>query len=141
MTIKLSELHNLPGLTPRRDETFMRLLEEAAAGRAEVYFAAVPLGLCVPFDLDYRPDRHPVGQSAILNAFEQASAGSFPKMIAYQRGAWFVISDDYIPLFAALAGLPNYVPCWILGKPDSDLVKDVQGPIDPASVKALFGFA
>jgi hypothetical protein len=141
MMIKPSELHNLPGLTPQRDERHMQLLEEAVAGTLRIFFAAVPLGLCVPFDLDYRPDKHPVGAAAIRDAFEQAKAGSFPKMFAYQRGAWFVISDDYIPLFAAMAGRPDYVPCWVLGKPDSELVKDVQGPIDPASVKTLLRLA
>jgi len=138
---KPSEIHDLPGLTPKRDERLMQRLEEAVAGRVQVYFAAVPLGLCVPFDLDYRPDKHPVGEAAIHDAFEQAKAGSFPKMFAYQRGAWFVISDDYSPLFAAMAGLADYVPCWVLGKPDSELVKDIQGPIDLASVKSLLGFA
>jgi hypothetical protein len=141
MKLKPNDIHNLPGLVPQRDERLMHLLEEAVAGRVRLYFAAVPLGLCVPFDLDYRPDKHPVGEAAIRDAFEQAKAGSFPKMFTYQRGAWFVVSDDYIPLFAALAGLPDYVPCWVLGKPESELVKDVQGPIDPASVKSLLGFA
>jgi hypothetical protein len=139
MKIKLGAIQNLPGLTPLRDQRLMELLAGAVAGKVPLYFAAVPLGLCVPFDLDYRPDRHPVGEAAIREACEQANAGAFPKMFAYQRGAWFIISDDYIPLFAAVAGLPDYVPCWVLGKPDSELVKDVQGPIDPASVKNLLG--
>ena len=95
----------------------------------------------MPFDLYYQPDEQPVGEAAICHAFEQAKAGSFPKMFAYQRGAWFVVSDDYVSLFAAMARLPDYVPCWVLGRPDSKLVKDVQGPIDPASVKSLLGFA
>jgi hypothetical protein len=68
------------------------------------YISRPYLSVFAPFDLDYRPDRHSVGEAAIREAFEQAKAGAFPKMFAYQRGAWFIISDDYIPLFAAITG-------------------------------------
>ncbi len=59
---------------------------------------------------------------------EEWSNGQVQKLFVYQRGKWFVVSDDYIVLFAALNGLPDYVPCWVLGKPEGDLVRDVQGP-------------
>jgi len=127
----------IPGLSPKMDQHFLNLLESAVAGTTPVYFAAVPLALCVPYDLDYRPDLHPVGEAAIQEAVSRAERGDFGKIITYQRGAWFVVSDDYIPLFAALLGLPDYVPCWVLEKPHSDLVRDVQGPIRATDVQRL----
>jgi hypothetical protein len=44
-------------------------------------------------------------------------------------------------LFAALNGLPGYVPCWVLGKPESDLVRDVQGPVPSSKVARLMGIS
>jgi hypothetical protein len=140
-TIAPSALHSLPGLTPKHDERFLALLQGAVSGGVPVYFAAVPLAICVPFDLDYRPDLHPVGAQAINQMVEAWNTEKFPKLFVYQRGKWFVGSDDYIPLFAALRGLPDYVPCWVLGEPDSDLVRDVQGPIAPEDVPKLLGLA
>jgi hypothetical protein len=117
------------------------LLQGAISGAVSVFFAAVPLALCVPFDLDYRPDLHPVGAKAISDATEAGSKGQFQNLFVYQRGKWFIVSDDYIILFAALNGLPDYVPCWVLGRPEGDLVRDVQGPIAPSEVTRLLGFS
>jgi hypothetical protein len=137
--VPLKELQPHPELTPKRDDTFMQLAEKAIKGEVPLYFAAVPLAHCVPFDMDYRPDRHPVGKKAIQSAAHDGAKGNFTKMIVYPRGAWFVVADDYIPLFAALLGNPDYVPCWVLGKPDADYAKDIQGPIDGEEVREIFG--
>ena len=131
---------NLPGLTPKSDEHFIRLLQRGLEDELPVYFAAVPLAVCIPFDPDYRPDLHPVGKQSIEQAAAAGKQGKFENMFTYQRGYWFVISDDYIPYFAALTGLPDYVPCFILGHPDHALVRDLQGPIDPISLRQLLGF-
>jgi len=139
MHVKASDIHFDPDLTPARDETFMRHLENALNGTEPIYFAAVPTSICIPFDQDYRPDLHPVGAAAIKLAAEQASNGEHQKLITYQRGYWFIVSDDYIPNFAALTGLPDYLPCFILGKPDHPLVRDLQGPIDPSYFKKHVG--
>lgn|GEM_PF-3692089 len=40
-----------------------------------------------------------------------------------------MVSDDYISLFAALRGLPDYVPRYILGRPENPHIRDLQGPI------------
>ena len=136
----LDEIHLLAGVTPKTDDVFRQLLQEALEAKLPVYFAAVPLARCVPFDLDYRPDRHPVGQQAIQEAFERGRKQTPPPMIVYPRGAWFVVSDHYIELFAALRGSPEYVPCWVLGKPETDFAQDVQGPIKPGDVRRVFGF-
>jgi hypothetical protein len=139
--IPAAHISFLPGLTPKHDERFSALLSSAVSGDVHIYFAAVPLALCVPFDLDYRPDLHPVGAAAIDQTTEAWSKGQFQNLFVYQRGNWFIVSDDYIPLFAALKGLPDYVPCWVLGKPEGNLVRDVQGPIDPKEVLHLLGIS
>ncbi|MFN7936527.1 MAG: hypothetical protein U0R19_24610 [Bryobacteraceae bacterium] len=46
--------------------------------------------------------------------------------------------DDYIPLFAALSGSPDYVPRWVFGKPDNNLARDVQGPIATEEIPGLW---
>jgi hypothetical protein len=140
-TIAISDVHSLPDLTPKHDERFSALLQGAVSGDVPVYFAAVPLAICVPFDLDYRPDLHPAGAQAISQMTEAWNKGQFTKLFVYQRGNWFVVSDDYVTLFAAIGGLPDYVPCWILGKPDSDFVRDVQGPIASKDVPELLGIS
>ena len=129
---------SLPTLTPQRDETFMQSPESALRGELPVYYAAVPLSACVPFDLDYRPDLHPAGAAAIEKATAACPSGKFEKLIVYQRGAWFIVSDDYIHVFAALQGLPDYVACKVLGKPEGNLVQGVQGPLAVEGVGALF---
>lgn len=138
-SMKLSDIHFLPDLTPKLDERFSALLKGAVSGDVPVYFAAVPLAICVPFDLDYRPDLHPVGEQLINQMIDAWNNGQFQKLFVYQRGKWFVVSDNYIALFAALRGQPDYVPCWVLGKPDSDLARDVQGPIASEDVLKLLG--
>jgi hypothetical protein len=110
---------------------------EAVDGRVPLYLAGVPLVLCVPFDLDYRPDLHPVGAAAIRTVMEDASLGA--AMVAYPRGKWFVIADDYIRLFAALRGHEDYVMCWILGESDNELLRDVQGPSTLEDVPKALG--
>lgn len=140
-TIAVSDIHCLPDLTPKRDEQFSALIHGALSGDVPMYFAVVPLALCVPFDLDYRPDLHPIGAKFISQMTEAWSNGRFQNMFVYQRGSWFVVSDDYIVLFAALLGLPDYVPCWVLGKPEGELVRDVQGPIASNEVAKLLGMS
>ncbi len=127
------------GSRPKHDERLISLMEQAVTGKLPVYFAAVPLCRIVPFDPDYRPDLHPAGAAAIASVSEDWRQGRFRNLWVYQRGAWFVVSDDYIPLFAALGGRPEHVPCWVLGVPDSGLAKDVQGPISQADVRRMLG--
>ncbi len=130
-----------PALNPKRDEEWMRLAEACLKGDVPVFFAGVPLVLCVPFDLDYRPDLHPAGRQAI-DTVKQDWINQRPHyLVVYPRGKWFVVSDDYIQLFAALEGRPDYLPCWVLGRPDNDMVLDVQGPIAQEDVRTIMGFA
>jgi hypothetical protein len=139
--VPLNELHTLPELTPKHDETFLRLAQEAIQGTLPVYFAAVPLVLCVPFDPDYRPDRHPIGKQAIQAYAERGAKGNMQPIVVYPRGAWFVVSDDYITLFAAILGNPDYVPCWVMGKPDAEYARDIQGPIAVNEVPKALGLS
>jgi len=138
--VNVSEIKIDPLLRPKTDPEWMRLAEGALKGEIPVYFAAVPLILCIPFDLDYRPDLHPHGQQAIRLFVEMANRQEFQNLIVYPRGKWFVISDNYIELFAALEGKPDFLPCFIMGVSNSDMVRDLQGPIDPKDLRKVFGF-
>ncbi|MGF1573632.1 MAG: hypothetical protein ACFCU1_11255 [Sumerlaeia bacterium] len=139
MKIPLLNIKSAPDLAPAHDEQFAKLFASAINGTVPVYFAAVPVGNIVPFDLDYRPDLNKMGAAGIQHCFKQAQQGHFQKLIVYQRGAWFVVSDDYVPLFAYLQGGPDYMPCWIMGKPTGNGLKDVQGPLATTEVKKAFG--
>jgi hypothetical protein len=85
MKVDPSTVHPLPGLTPKTDERFSYLLSQALDGQIPVYFAAIPLALCVPFDLDYRLDLRPVGAEAIKQAANQARQDNPQNMFAYQH--------------------------------------------------------
>lgn len=135
--IATKDIRTDPALCPKHDDEFDRLFEAAMKGHLPVYFAAVPLALCVPFDLDYRPDLHPLGKRTIEQIKSEWQRNNFQNLIVYPRGKWLVVSDDYIQLFAALEGRPDYLPCLVLGKPENDLLRDVQGPIAPADVPKL----
>ncbi len=104
-----------PTLNPKRGDEWMRLADFCLKGELPVYYASVPLVLCVPFDLNYRPDLHPAGRRSIDAMKEEWANQRFHRLIVYPRGRWFVISDDYIQLFAALEGRPDYLPCWVSG--------------------------
>ncbi len=139
--IRVADIHVSPDLCPRRDDHFARLLERALANELPVYFAAVPLAQCIPYDIDYRPDLHPVGEAAIEQAVRDAGAQKLPPLVVYPRGVWFVVADDYIPLFAALRGRPEYIPGLILGQPaQTEGLADLQGPLAPDVVRRALGF-
>jgi len=123
---ELLNAKSLPGLTPAHDEHWIELGGRALAGEEPVYFAMVPIGNLIPFDIDYRPDLHPLGRADIARCTERALEGKFQYPVVYQRGYWFVVSDDYISLFAAMGGRPDYVACVVMGRIDHPLVKDVQ---------------
>lgn len=137
--INPNEIHFLPELTPKRDEMLLSLMEQALKDELPLYYAAIPLALCIHFDVEYRPDMHPLGKTAIKQASDEATQNIFQELLVYPKGLWFVVADDYIPLFAAIGGLPDYVPCYILGKPDNPHIKDVQGPIHQQDVAKVLG--
>ena len=136
-----NEISGLVGLMPLFDPVFNHLLEGAAQGRVDVYFAAVPFDLIRPFDPDYDPSKHPVGEAAIVAVSDEWRRGHFPQLWLYEKGDHIVMSDDYIPWAAALRGKPDYVPGWILGKPLNPRLADVQGPLRLEDVRAAIGLA
>jgi hypothetical protein len=135
-----NEIEALAGLRPLYDPVFNHLLEGAYNGSVAVYFAAVPLVLVRPFDPDYDPTKHPIGEAAVRELISRWSTGQFQNSWVYQKGQEFVLSDDYIVWEAAKRGLPDFLPCWILGKPTNAALRDVQGPIGSNEVAKLLGF-
>lgn len=125
----------------KMDERLISLMEQALNGNLQMYYGEVQIGQLVPYDLDYRPDLHPITKMAIDRCVEAWENGFFQKLVVYQQGAWFVVSDDYIALFAALRCRTDFVPCWILGKPEYAQVKNVQGPVAQVEVNKALGIS
>jgi hypothetical protein len=135
------EIDALAGLRPLYDPVLSYLLEGAHKGSVDVYFAAVPLALIRPFDPDYDPTKHPVGEAAVRELMSQWSTGNFQQSWVYEKGQAFILSDDYIVWEAAKRGLPDFIPCWVLGRPTNSELRDVQGPIASQEISRLLGFA
>jgi hypothetical protein len=139
--VPVSELGIDPQMAPKRDERFVEVLKRAIQGETPVYFAQIPLILCIPFDLDYRPDLHPVTASAIQQIAAHVRRRQTPALFVYPRGKWFVIADDYLPLFAAIEERVEYVPCWVLGAIENPMVEKIRGPISPREFRtAILGW-
>jgi hypothetical protein len=139
IVVDVKDLHVHPDLDPKRDDHLLELMRDALVGAVPLYHAAIPLSVVVPFDSDYDPSRHPAGEAAIKQTCSEWAEGRFSHLVVYQRGPWFIVADDYIPLFAAIRGQPDCVPCWVLGKPKGDLPRDVQGPIRKDEAKRCLG--
>ncbi len=139
--IEVKKLAALPGLQPQHDEVFVYLGEQALSGQVEVYFAAVPLHLIEPYDKQYDPRNHPVGRALVDQVSQAWKQGKFPAIWLYPRGEKFILSDDYLAYCAALEGQPDYLPCFVFGKPSQPDVRDVQGPIQPQDVMERLFFS
>jgi hypothetical protein len=139
VTVKVSELHEMPGLTPPNDPVLLYLFSRAAEGHLPVYFGAIPLNLVRPFSTEYDPRRHPIGRQAVDAAKRDCQAGNFTKLWVYPDGSTYVMSDDYIPFYAAQEGQPDYLPCFILGRTEDSQVMDLQGPIQVSDVRKALG--
>ena len=133
--VPVSELRIDPQMAPKRDGRFVEFLKAAVKGERPVYFAQIPLILCVPFDLDYRPDLHPVTASAIHQRAVQVRKRLSPALFVYPRGKWFVVADDCLPFFAAVEERREYIPCWVLGALENPLPEKIQGLIDPTEFR------
>jgi len=139
VTTNVSEIHEMPGLTPPKDAMFTYLFSKAAEGNLPVYFAAVPRSLVRPFFAEYDPRRHPIGRQAVDAKKKDWLAGKSSNMWVYPDGSTYVMSDDYITFFAAEEGQPDFLPCFILGETEDSRIKDIQGPIQVSDVRKAFG--
>jgi hypothetical protein len=137
--IEVKNIKSKDGLTPSEDKVLIYLLGQAINNRIPVYFAAVPLALIEPYDKNYNPATDPIGQQVINAVIHEWKQNIFKTVWVYPDGDKYILSDDYITYFAALEGKPDFLPCWILGKPDDTRIKDVQGPIDCKEIPSLLG--
>jgi hypothetical protein len=139
VTVKVSELHEMPGLTPPKDAVFTYLFSKAAEGHLPVYFGAIPLSLVRPFSTEYDPRRHPIGRQAVDAEKKDWLAGRLSNLWVYPDASTYVMSDDYITFYAAQEGQPDFVPCFILGETEDLRIKDLQGPIQVSDVRKALG--
>jgi len=135
---ELAKIESLPGMTPAQDDKWIELAQQAVSGKLPVFYAHIPIGALVPFDLDYRPDLHPLGQMLLEEATEKAERGEFTFPVVYQRGYWFIVSGDYPMLFSAVNGRPDIVGCYVLGEISHPQVENVQR-VKPEDVRQILG--
>ena len=135
-----NDLNTHPDFNPNIDDKFIELMQSAMEGETPVFYAAVPLCICIPFDIDYRPDKPEIGKQLIEEYYQGFENNDFPPLIVYPNGKWFIVSDDYMKLFAYLRGNPTHVPCYIMGDTDNNLIQNKQGPINPKDLGKIFGF-
>jgi hypothetical protein len=140
MTVKSSEIREMPDLTPPKDPVLTYLFSKAAEGHLPVYFAAIPLDLVRPFSTEYDPRQHPIGRQAVDAMKRDWREGKFSNLWVYPDGSSYVMADDYIPFYAAQEGQPDFLPCFILGETEDSRIKDLQGPIQVSSVRKALGF-
>lgn len=136
----LAQLQSIPELVPPIDPVFSYLLEEAIAGRVQVYYAEVPLKLVWPFAPSFDVEAHPVGKMMVDAVFEAGCQGQFEKIWVYPKDDHFVSSDDYAILAAARRGDPDLVPCWVLSNPHLPGVQNIRGPITTMDGRRLIGY-
>ena len=128
-----------PAMRPNYDERFTRHYEQALLGEIPTYFAEVPTKLLVPFDVDFRPDKHPMGIKTMEAMAKRWQKGDFSAIYAYQRGFWFVVSDDYNAMFTAILNNYGTVVCLVMGELNHPMVTKFQR-IPPDEVSQAFGF-
>jgi hypothetical protein len=119
------------------DEILLYLWEQAIKGSIQVYFAAIPFSLIEPYDKEFDLRKHPVGIKVVNAIIEEWKKNQFKAVWVYPKGDKYILSDDYAIYYAAVAIKPDYLPCYILGKPIDERIKDVKGPIAPKEIKSL----
>jgi hypothetical protein len=82
--------------------------------------------MVVPFDPEYDPEAHPVGREAVMALMQEWEQGHITPVWVYPRAGKYVLSDDYIILAAARRGEPDYLPCYVVGRPLYDGLEDIQ---------------
>lgn len=122
---------------PPKDPVFDALFGLAIQGDLHVYFAAIPLSLVKPFASDFCFLETPNAEAVVDMLIADARQGRFPRLWVYEAGEGFVMSDDYPQYEACLQGQPDYVPCWVLGRPRHPAVVDVQGPVNARQAAGL----
>lgn len=122
---------------PPHDQVFDTLFGLALQGDLMVYFAAIPLRLIKPFAKEFRIASIPNGEHIVDSIFAEAIKGKHQQIWVYEKDDYFVMSDDYAVYEAFLRGQPDFVGCWVLGRPRNPLAEQVQGPVDARQAAGL----
>lgn len=131
----------MEGLRPLYDPTFAHLAQRALKGDLRVFYATIPRQLIRRFDPDYDPRGHPIGRVVVDEVKQDWQKGNWEPLWVYETVGEFVMSDNYIQWAAAEEGQPDYLPCWVLGRPSIEGSIEIQGPIAVQEVRRLLGLA
>lgn len=129
----------IPELVPPHDPKFALLVEGALLANVDVYYAAVRPSDIVPFSSSFDPEAHPVGRRAVQDVINRWRNNEFAVIWLYDEGAHFITSDDYVVWAAVRRGQPDYVPAYLLGRPEGAPATDLQGPLTLQAVKKALG--
>lgn len=137
--IPISKLNYIPDWELTPDPHFQKLFGDALDGKLPVYFAAIPTRLIRRFDATCRPEITISGRR-VVDAITQAwREGKFQIIWVYECDGMFVASDDYFVVASVEAGKPDYCPCYVLGRPTHQEIRDIQGPIDHLKLRKGLG--
>lgn len=115
------------------DPTLARLLDAYHAGQLTRYWAGVPRDLVRAFDAEYDPSRSPTWAPVYRDVVRRMSEGTYPNLVAYERGGEFVVGDDYLALHAYRETAAPWVGCYLLGEPASNALRGLRlGPEESA---------
>lgn len=141
VNIPLDEIENLgsiPELEPKIDEVFVDLMQKALKGQLNTYYAEVPLSLIIPYDIEHKPDSHPIGKQVIEEITNDFKKGKNRSVMLYPKGKWFILSDHYLEMFAAIDCNLLTLNCVIFGEFKNENVKIVKGPLSVDEIRKVF---
>lgn len=135
---EIAEYGSEPELEPMIDDIFIDLMLKSLRGHIKSYLATVPLNLIIPFDTEHNPESHRVGRQFLEEMTNDLMNGKTKSVMLYQKGRWFVLSDHYYELFAAInCDLPT-LDALIFGEFENSKVKIMKGPLNIEEVKQCF---
>ncbi|HRK21526.1 MAG TPA: hypothetical protein PLX06_06950 [Fimbriimonadaceae bacterium] len=126
---KIVEIESLtvdPDLVPPTDERFQELLEECIAGTCPMYWAWIPTRFLIPSFPTFRPETKPTLISVIEALRIDIRNRRVSTIYTYSIGQWFVVSDDYPQMYAAMLENIPEVPSYILGEPINPRTRDLR---------------
>jgi hypothetical protein len=133
------DLKPYPGTKPPDDPVFKYLLQEGVFGNLPIYYAEISRKRVERFDPAFRPEQTEIGRSVVRRIMEDWQRGHFAVIWVYPKGDRFVSADDYLVLAAADAGEPDFLPCYVLGRPSDSAANNIQGPLDQAKMRKKLG--
>lgn len=123
---------------PPKDDKLLKLLKQAYAKEFQCWPAVIKMEGIKPFS-DFR---YEMTEAVFQHFLKKMQNGVHPKLIVYQEGDKFIMSDDYVKYqFCELMGYERVI-CMVLGKPTGKYVEKLAEPVYlsfPESIEIING--